>query len=205
VTTQEIRAHLCKILCRIEQISSQSINALCTRPAALAASTRYLGVRASLVLVCISVFVTSTPCESTLGTLLAQLDEQGIVQMASELQESPLFRFQIGPCQLRDTLWSLELIFSGDDDENLDCSPGIGDPFYEQLWTVHVQHEIRTWQCHSSPKGLASSIQNDTTGQKPRRPTMSTPDRLRSRSVSRRQKLLSSDESVNDSSTTLTV
>lgn len=58
--------------------------------------------------------------------------------MASELQESPLFRFQIRPRQLWDTLWSLESLFSGDYDEYLDCGPGIGDPFYEPLRTVHV-------------------------------------------------------------------
>ena len=58
--------------------------------------------------------------------------------MASEIQESPLFCFQIGPRQLWATLWSLESLLSGQDDQNPDGGPGLGTSIHEQ--PVSVEH-----------------------------------------------------------------
>lgn len=197
VSSQEIRAHLRNLLCRVEQISSRSLNALFTPRPAIATPRTQLGVRASLVLVCLSVSVTSTPHESALGTLLACLDEQGIRQIASEIQESPLFRFQIGPRQLLDTLWSLESLFSGEDDKNPARGPGFSTP-------VQFQHETWTWKYYSTqPTRWAPSSPHDTAGTKRRRQTISTSNGLCTQSLLKRQRRLSSDESVHHSSTTL--
>jgi hypothetical protein len=205
VSSQDVRENLRNFLCRIEQISSQGLHALCTPRSALAVPKKQLGVRASLVLICLSVSVTSTPHESTLGTLLSHLNEEGIRKMASEIQQSPLFWFGIGPSHLWDTLWSLELRFSGEDDQDPGCSPGFRTSIHEQSWMVEVQHETRKWQYFSTqPIRRAQESPHDT-GTKRRRRTMSTTGGICTRPSLKRQKRSSSDDHAYHSSTTMAV
>lgn len=201
VSSQGVRENLRNLLCRIEQISSQGLNALCTPKCALAVPKKQLGLRASLVLICLSVSVTSTPHESTLRTWLSHLNEERLRQIASEIQGSPLFQFGVGPSQLWDTLCSLELLFSGDD-QNSGCSPVFRTSNGEQSWMVKVQHETRKWQYFSTQPKRRDSLSPRDTGSKRRRPTKSTTDGICTRPSFKSLKRPSSDDDVYHSSTT---
>jgi hypothetical protein len=196
VSAQELRAYLCYLLCRIEQISSESLIAMCTPRSALTAPITPLGERASLILVCVSLGVTLTPSDPTpLRSLLTHPDEQRIGKMVSQLQSSPLFRNQIQPPQLWDALGSLQMLFAYEDEEILDCSSDF-DNHSRQPWTVEIQqHEIRTWQYNSfRSKGTTpSSIQHQAKRQKRNAQSMLAVGGIQIHPVSKRRKQLSSD------------
>ncbi|KAJ5900241.1 uncharacterized protein N7473_004311 [Penicillium subrubescens] len=200
VSAQELRAYLCHLLCRIEQISSESLIAMCTPRAALTAPITHLGERASLVLVCFSLGVTLTPGDPTpLLSLLTHPDEQRIGTMVSQLQTSPLFRSQIRPPQLWDALSSLQMLFAYENEEILDCGSAFDNPSYGQPWTVEIQqHEIRTWQYnYFRPKSTtSSSVQHHAKRPKRNAQSMLALGGFQMHPVSKRRKQLSSDDNA---------
>lgn len=114
ISAAELRSHLCSLLCQIEQISAQGLNALHTRRDLCAAPKTHLDSRGGLTLLCMSVSVYSVPCDiATFG----YVDDPGAMRlMLKHLQRSPLFPDVLYPDQLESVLDSLELLFcSGDD------------------------------------------------------------------------------------------
>lgn len=158
ISSQDIRTHTCDILCRIEEMSSHSLNAVITPRAAFPVQVTRLGERACLVLVCLSVCVTSTPVESGQGSLFTSLNEQQMQQMVMEIQRSPLFPNQLTSRELWVLLESLEMLFCKDD-QYLDCGSLDDDPSHEQEWVVQFQQEVFSsrW-CVSQPTISPSSM-----------------------------------------------
>ena len=114
ISAAELRSHLCSLLCRIEQISAQGLNALQTRRDACSVPGAPLGSRGGLTLLCMSVSVFSIPCEIT--TFGFMEDPCAVRLMLKHLQQSPLFPDVVYPHQLKSALDSLELLLCGGDD-----------------------------------------------------------------------------------------
>lgn len=113
-SSEDLREHLCRLLCRIEQISAQGWNALCTPRPNLLSPRVLLDDRASLVLVCLSLSVVSSPRRD--ARLMWEPDGRILDEMLLYLHESPLFPCGISSEQLMSALSSLEMLFSCEDD-----------------------------------------------------------------------------------------
>lgn len=114
ISSEDVREHVCGLLCRIEQISAQGLNALCTPRPNLLSPTTPLGHRASLVLVCLSLSVILPPTQDI--CLTWEPDGRMINKMLIYLHKSPLFPCGISSEHLISALSSLEMLFSREDD-----------------------------------------------------------------------------------------
>lgn len=114
ISAAELRSHLCSLLCRIEQISAQGLNALHTRRDLCAAPETHLGSRGSLTLLCMSVSVYSLPWNT--ATFDYVDDPCAMRLMLENLQRSPLFPDILYLDQLESALDSLELLLCCGDD-----------------------------------------------------------------------------------------
>jgi hypothetical protein len=111
VSSKELRVYLCQLLCHIEQISAQGLNTLCDQTTVPGIEMPPLSEKASLVLVCRSVCVLSTPGGSVpLRSLLADPNQHLIREMGSQLRTSPLFQDGVSLYQLWDAFASLDLL-----------------------------------------------------------------------------------------------
>lgn len=137
VSADALRRCLCHILRRIEQISSQGLNALQPRSATRPSST-IIGEKANLVLIGISLSITSSPVE--IDTLLSYTlgPEYVLKEMFSRLHESPLFAEGIALCQLRSAMESLGTLLAQEDDS----PPSTSEPAIHH----HIQGKDSTKQ-----------------------------------------------------------
>jgi hypothetical protein len=122
ISSEDIREHVCGLLCRIEQISAQGLNALCTPRPNLLSPITPLGGRASLVLVCLSLSVVLPPSQDV--SLMWEPDGRMINKMLLYLQKSPLFSCGLSSDQLISALSSLEMLFSCESDYMSHSVPG---------------------------------------------------------------------------------
>lgn len=114
VTGKQLRGYLCHLLWWIEQVSAQSLNALCIPKSAVDLSgSLSLPEKGCIVLVCISVSVIATPGGSV--SLRAVIDDpyqQIIQEIQSQIREMPIFLNDMSQEELRNAFASLESIFS---------------------------------------------------------------------------------------------
>lgn len=122
ISSEDVREYVCGLLCRIEQISAQGLNALCAPRPNLLSPSAPLGGRASLVLVCLSLSVILPPSQDV--CLMWEPDGRMINKMLTHLHKSPLFSCGISSEQLISALSSLEMLFSCQDDYMNHTAPG---------------------------------------------------------------------------------
>lgn len=180
VSSEDIRTHTCDILCRIEQISSHTLNAVITPRVTFPASTTRLGERAYLTLVCLSVGVTSTPMESRLSSLITALNQQQVQRMVSEVHRSPLFPNPCSEHELLRSLGSLEVLFCTHD-QNVDAETSDDEPINEEEFVIEIQERVySSWWCATQPQPPNLNLSSPATKeQRRRRQTNSTPGGLR--------------------------
>ncbi|KAJ6070714.1 hypothetical protein N7467_012033 [Penicillium canescens] len=147
VSSKELRVYLCQILCHIEQISAQGLNTLCDQSAVPGIEMPPLSEKASLVLVCRSVCVISTPGGSVpLRSLLEDSDQHLIREMGSQLRASPLFRDGVSLYQLWDAFASLDLLlcsrkYNVSDPDSIATSATVS----RKSTFIIKQQETKTW------------------------------------------------------------
>ena len=137
ISVDALRRCLCRILRRIEQISSQGLNALQPRSESTSPST-IIGEKANLVLIGISLSITLSPVE--MDTLLSYTlgPEYVLREMFSRLDESPLFAEGIALCRLRSAMESLGTLLAQEDDS----PPSTSEPAIHH----HIQGKDSTKQ-----------------------------------------------------------
>lgn len=114
VSTKQLRRYLCQLLWYIEQVSAQSLHALCSPfngtdvPDLLP-----LTEKGCIVLVCVSVSIIATPGSSvSLRSLLDDPYQHIIREIQPQLEKSPIFPNQITREELWNAFASLESIIS---------------------------------------------------------------------------------------------
>lgn len=137
ISCDQLRNHLCYLLCGIEQISAQGLNATC-----LQLPNHLLGEQGSLALICISLSVIPIPGQMVpLRSLLVDSNQCLIKEMCILLQESPLFQARIWDYQIREALSSMEMFFSRGEENGLGCGSATDGPSWSQI--RHVQAHRR--------------------------------------------------------------
>lgn len=162
ISGKDMRQILRQLLVRIEQISAQGLNAVCSQSATLYIPSVSFSERGILALVCISVSVIATPGGSvSLRSLLGDLDQHLMKEMGSQLPASPLFRNGISLHELQNAFKSLDELFlflSGfsnvmDEDPNVESPARDGTPkmatIRQETWTY--RYEARKTQEASFP------------------------------------------------------